>query len=107
MLRLSVEDLDCENNVDRPYQWTYCKADEDRSPEAGLNKIRRQTHLNDVPARDFTEVCIDYHMTGIGGYDSWGSKPEDERSLWADESYSYSFVLYPGKNAKKIIKYEI
>ncbi len=107
VLRMSVEDLDCENNVDRPYQWNYFSADEDHSDAAGRNRIRRQTHLNDIPVRDFTEVCIDYHMTGVGGYDSWGSKPEDDRALWADESYSYSFVLCPGKNAKKLIKYEI
>ena len=67
-LRQSVEDLD-----------------------GGITK--GQTHISDVPERDFTEVCIDYKMTGVGGYDSWGARPERDRTLWADESYTYSFTL--------------
>ena len=59
--------------------------------DGGLDKS--QTHISDVPVRDFTEVCIDYGMTGVGGYDSWGSRPEKARTLWADESYTYSFTL--------------
>ena len=52
-----------------------------------------QTHISDVPVRDFTEVCIDYKMTGVGGYDSWGARPEESRTLWADQSYTYRFTL--------------
>ncbi len=54
---------------------------------------KAQTHISDVPSRDYTELCIDYRMTGVGGYDSWGARPEKERSLWSDRSYTYSFVL--------------
>ena len=79
-LRQSVEDLD-----------------------GGLEKA--QTHLCDVPVRDYTEVCIDYRMSGVGGYDSWGARPEPARTLWADESYRYSFTLVPG-NSKKAIYYQ-
>ena len=94
-LRQTVEDLDCEEATDRPYQWNYFRADEDHSPEAGRNHVRRQTHISDVPVRDFTEVCIDYKMTGLGGYDSWGARPEKDLTLWADTAYSYSFTLIP------------
>ena len=59
--------------------------------DGGITK--GQTHICDVPVRDFTEVCIDYKMTGVGGYDSWGARPEKARTLWADESYTYSFTL--------------
>ena len=71
-LRLGIEDLD-----------------------GGLTKS--QTHITDVQERDFTEVCIDYRMSGIGGYDSWGARPEKARTLWADEAYNYRFTLVPGK----------
>ena len=74
-LRLSVEDLD-----------------------GGEQKT--QTHLCDVTPRDFTEVCIDYKMSGVGGYDSWGSRPEKARTLWSTESYSYNFTLTPDKPSK-------
>ena len=75
VLRLAVEDLD-----------------------GGLEKS--QTHLCDVTPRDFTEVCIDYKMSGLGGYDSWGSRPEKARTLWSTESYSYQFTLTPDKPSK-------
>ncbi|MBP3256609.1 MAG: beta-galactosidase [Bacteroidales bacterium] len=74
-LRMSIEDLD-----------------------GGPQKT--QTHLCDVTPRDFTEVCIDYKMSGLGGYDSWGSRPERARTLWSTESYSYNFTLTPDKPSK-------
>jgi beta-galactosidase len=60
-------------------------------------EIKSQTHICDVPVQPYTEVCIDYRMTGVGGYDSWGARPEPERTLWADQSYRYTFTLTPGR----------
>ncbi len=105
VLRHSVEDLDSEEATNRPYQWSWFSPDEEHNPEMARNRLRRQTHLNDVPERNFTEVCIDYRMTGVGGYDSWGSMPEPDRTLWQDQAYRYDFVLVPGK-VKKAWKYK-
>ena len=66
--------------------------------DGGLQKA--QTHISDVPVRDFAEVCIDWRMTGVGGYDSWGARPEAERTLWSDRSYTYTFTLVPGKETR-------
>ena len=93
-LRQTVEDLDCEENTDRPYQWQNFRPDENHDPAAARGIVRRQTHLSDVPVRDFTEVCIDYRMSGIGGYDSWGSRPETERCLWANRDYNWDFCIF-------------
>ena len=60
--------------------------------------------MSDVPFRDFTEVCLDYRMTGVGGYDSWGSRPELSRTLLSNQSYSYSFTLIPS-TSKKATRY--
>ena len=79
-LRMSIEDLD-----------------------GGLYKS--QTHLCDVPVRDYTEVCIDYRQSGVGGYDSWGARPEKARTLWSTESYRYNFTLTPDR-VKKACQYE-
>ena len=106
-LRQTVEDLDSENATDRPYQWNYFKPEEDHSPEAGYYKKARQTHICDIPVRDFTEVCVDYKMTGVGGYDSWYSRAEPEHILWADESYSYSLTLIPGMKGEKAHRYSL
>ena len=99
-LRQTVEDLDGEEATNRPYMWNNFRADEDHDPDKARNVKRRQTHIGDVPQRDFTEVCVDYKMTGVGGYDSWGSRTEPERSLWRDRSYRYSFTLVPAKARK-------
>ena len=79
-LRMSIEDLD-----------------------GGLYKS--QTHLCDVPVQDYTEVCIDYRQSGVGGYDSWGARPEKARTLWSTESYRYNFTLTPDR-VKKACQYE-
>ena len=94
-LRQTVEDLDSEDAATRPYQWQNFSPDETHDPEAAAFHLRRQTHLNDVPVRDFTEVCLDYRMSGIGGYDSWGSLPEADRLLRTTEDYSFGFTLVP------------
>ena len=103
----AVEDLDGENNTDRPYQWNNFSADEIHDEAVAANILRRQTHICDIPTRDFTEVCIDYKMTGLGGDNSWGLLPEKERTLWSDRDYSWSFALVPSKvmKAEKTFKY--
>ena len=70
-LRASIEDLDPRN--------------EDGSRIWG--------HVNDIPVRNFVELCIDGAMTGVGGYDSWGAKPEPSRTLFTNQNYHYEFVI--------------
>ena len=101
-LRHTVEDLDGEEAVGRPYQWHNFSPDEVHDDAAARNRLRRQTHQDDVPERDFTEVCVDYRMSGVGGYDSWGSRPEPDRTLWSNESYRYRIRLVPGKPEKAL-----
>jgi beta-galactosidase len=67
----------------------------------------KQTHLCDVPVRDYTEVCLDYRQSAVGGYDSWGNRPEASRMLWADESYRYTFILTPGMKGEKANQYSL
>ena len=70
-LRASIEDLDPRN--------------EDGSRIWG--------HVCDIPVRPYVELCIDGCMTGVGGYDSWGAKPEPCRTLFSNQNYSYEFVI--------------
>ena len=46
-------------------------------------------HINDIGDRNYVELCLDGFMTGVGGYDSWGSVPEADRTVWADRDYSF------------------
>lgn len=98
-LRNSVEDYDCENNINRPRQWHNFSAEEIASHDdaAMKNKMRRQTHINDISPRPFVEVCIDAKHSGVGGYDSWGSRPEQRYLIPASEQHSFSFTMVPMK----------
>ena len=96
-LRLTVEDMDGEEAVSRDYQWNNFTPGEGHDPGLARNRLRRQTHLDDVPERPFTEVCIDLGMSGVGGYDSWGSMPEPSRTLFTSGRYSFGFSMIPAR----------
>ena len=102
-LNNSVEDFDGQES-DKPYQWHNFSKDEDHSEEAGRDRVRKQTHINDVPVRDFVEFCIDYRMMGVGGDDSWGARTYDKYTLPANKDYSWGFTLIPIRGAADIQK---
>ena len=99
-LRCRVEDLDGEEAVQRDYQWQNFSPEDEHNPAFAKNRLRRQTHVNDVPVRDEVELCIDYRMAGVGGYDSWGARPEAERNLWSNRDYAFGFALVPASATK-------
>ena len=94
VLRCSIEDLDSEE-ADAPYMWYNFDPADPHDEAAARNKLRKHQHISDVPVRDYAEVCIDYMMSGVGGYDSWGARTEPGRCLWSDKDYSFSFALIP------------
>ena len=96
-LRNSVEDYDCENNTNRPRQWSNFSAEEiaNHNDAAEKNYRRRQTHINDISPRNYVEVCIDGKHAGVGGYDSWGARPEQKYLIPANENHGFAFVIKP------------
>ena len=96
-LRCAVEDLDSEEAVQRDYQWENKGPLTENDPAKAKNHLRRQTHINDYVERDFVEVCVDYAQSGVGGYDSWGSRPDGDRCLWSDRDYSFRFAIVPAR----------
>lgn len=96
-LRNSVEDFDSEEALPRLRQWTNFSAAEIASHDENQakNGLRRQHHIDDIVPRDFVEVCLDHRMQGVGGYDSWGSRPEPVFQLPADKPYSFLFHVRP------------
>ena len=106
-LRHSVEDLDSEESG-RPFQWNNFDTPPVHDEEEALKYHRRhQTHLSDAPDRDFTEICVDGAASGVGGYDSWGSRPEPARTVWSTDDRNFSFTLVPARARKtpKAIRY--
>ena len=54
----------------------------------------KQTHINDITKRNYVEVCLDYREVGVGGYDSWGSRPDAEATIPATHDYKWGFTIY-------------
>lgn len=94
-LRNSVEDFDSEETVNRPRQWNNFSAEEiaKHNEEEVKNVLRRQTHINDITPRNYVEVCIDMVQQGIGGYDSWGSLPEEWAQIKPNKTYYWGFNI--------------
>lgn len=96
-LRNSIEDFDSEEATAHPYQWNNFSAAQiaDHNEAKAKNKLRRQHHIDDVQPRDFVELCLDWRMQGVGGYDSWGSWPDKPFLIPANRSYHWSFTIAP------------
>ena len=95
-LRNSVEDFDSENAVNRDYQWNNRNAEELKHDISTAKNIKpRQTHINDITPRDFVEVCVDMKQMGLGGYDSWGAKPDPQYLIPANREYKWGFTIVP------------
>ncbi len=92
--RNTIEDFDSQES-DRPYQYYNRTPDESRDDAAYRNKRPKQTHINDIEARDLVELCIDYRMQGLAGDDSWYSKPYPQYTIPATENYKWSFMMIP------------
>ena len=52
-------------------------------------------HADEIHPRHFVEVCLDGFMQGVGGYDSWGSRPAPQHQLPADRAYHFGFSIQP------------
>ena len=110
-LRNSVEDFDSEEALPHPYQWNNFSPEEaaNHDEKAARNVLRRMHHVNDVTPRDFVEVCVDMKQQGVGGYDSWGARPEPFHQIPANREYNWGFTLVPvrsGSQATEAAKYD-
>ena len=79
--------------VDTPFEFNALRASiEDLDPR-NEDGSRIWGHVCDIPVRPYVELCIDGAMTGVGGYDSWGAKPEPCRTLFSNQNRHYEFVI--------------
>jgi beta-galactosidase len=96
-LRNAIEDFDDEEYTDVPRQWNNYSPEmiADRKEADAVNRMRRQTHINEITPRDYVEVCIDLKQQGVAGYNSWGARVEPDYSLPANRDYQWGFTLVP------------
>ena len=93
VLNNSIEDFDSQES-DKDYQWRNIST-ETKDPTEAKNKLRKQTHINDIKPQDFTEICIDYRMQGVAGDNSWGARPYEKYRIPANGTYEYKFTIVP------------
>lgn len=56
---------------------------------------RENHHADEIQPRNFVEVCLDGFMQGVGGYDSWGARPDSRHQLPANRRYHFAFSVRP------------
>ena len=102
-LRNTVEDFDGEEALHRPYQWNNFSLEEinQRDEAKAKNKLKRQTHTNDISPRNFIEVCLDGKTMGVGGYDAWGAVPDKPFIIQADQPFRFGFTIVPHQGEEK------
>ncbi|MDL2299406.1 DUF4981 domain-containing protein [Bacteroides sp. OttesenSCG-928-E20] len=103
-LRNSVEDFDCEEATDAPYQFRNLTPFEkaNKTTEYARNRLPKHTHAADISPRNFVEVCIDMKQYGVAGYDSWGARQEPDCTIYADQEYNWGFTLIPVNSKKEV-----
>ncbi|WP_050183440.1 glycoside hydrolase family 2 TIM barrel-domain containing protein [Domibacillus robiginosus] len=56
-------------------------------------EMEEHDHAHKMPESDKTVLRIQFKQMGVGGDDSWQARTHPEFTLWADQTYSYSFTL--------------
>lgn len=62
---------------------------------------KEQKHYTDVVKRDLVRMNVDFGQRGVGGVDSWYSKPLEKYRLKPDVSYEWKLILVPLEGADK------
>ena len=89
-----VEDFDCEES-DAPYQWNNFVENDPHDVARARNVMKKQTHVSDISPRDFTEICIDSRMTGVGGDNSWGAQTYEKYKVLTSQPQRLCFKIIP------------
>lgn len=93
-LHNSVEDFDSEES-NAPYQWNNFVENDPHDIGRARNVMKKQTHISDITPREFTEVCIDAQMTGVGGDNSWGAQTYEKYKVHTSTPQRLTFKIIP------------
>ena len=92
-LHMPNEDFDITEGI------TYSAEDklDDAYKRDGIPKINASKHTIDIKEQNLVELNIDLAQRGLGGDDSWYSKPMDKYQIKGQSKHSYGFYLIPFK----------
>ncbi len=79
--------------------------DFDATSGVDYTNSNRSKHTIDIKEKDLIQLNIDLGQRGVGGDDSWYSKPQEQYQFKSNKNYNYSFYLIPfeGKTTKDFI----
>jgi len=60
-----------------------------------MDDLEKARHINELPTRETITVNIDYKQTGVAGDNSWGARPHDQYTLFANQPYQWKVRLVP------------
>lgn len=63
----------------------------------GIPQINASKHTIDIKEQDLVQLNIDLGQRGLGGDDSWYSKPQEQYQIKGSSKHAYSFYLIPFK----------
>ena len=75
--------------------------DFDTTSALDYKNSNKSKHTIDIKEKDLVQLNIDLGQRGLGGDDSWWSKPQEKYQFKGNQKYSYSFYLIPFKNKTK------
>lgn len=72
--------------------------DFDTTDDLDYESSNRSKHTIDIKEKDLIQLNIDLGQRGLGGDDSWYSKPQEQYLYKGSEVHTYSFYIVPFKN---------
>lgn len=88
-LHMPNEDFDATIGLD------YGQEQLNESYRIAGESLNLRKHTTDIKEQDLVQLNIDFAQRGLGGDDSWWSKPQQHYLLQPNRPYAYSFYLIP------------
>ena len=72
--------------------------DFDTTDDLDYENSNKSKHTIDIKEKDLIQLNIDLGQRGVGGDDSWYSKPQEKYLYKGSEEHTYSFYMIPFQN---------
>lgn len=94
-LHMLNEDFDATSGLsyEQSKKEKYTTKDDNYSD--GMPEVNNSKHTIDIVEKDLVQLNIDLDQRGVGGDDSWGSRPQEKYQIKGDQAHNYSFYLVP------------
>ena len=96
-LHMLNEDFDTTAGLD----YGASKSVDEKYQIDGIPKVNKAKHTTDIKEKDLVQLNIDLVQRGVGGDDSWFSKPQKKYLVDGAIEHTYTFYLIPVEQGSK------